>query len=67
MESFLTELSSSMPTDDVAWLVIGNFNLTRSPADKNNSNFDWNLARKFNTTIEDIALIELYLLDWLYT
>jgi exonuclease III len=49
------------------WLCVGDFNLLRCPADKNNSNFDRNLAATFNSLIRDMAWGELPLLDRLYT
>jgi hypothetical protein len=39
----------------------------RSPFDKNNDLFDWRPANKFNSAIDGLALIELSLLDRLYT
>lgn len=47
--------------------MIGDFNLTRSSEDKNIANFDHRLADKFNVAISSLALIELPLLDRLYT
>lgn len=66
-DSFLSELTSLAPPDEIAWLIIGDFNLTRSPANKNTSNFNWSLDDKFNNAIGEKALIELPLLDRLYT
>lgn len=49
------------------WLIAGDFNLLREPGDKNNDNFDASLADAFNATIHDLALLELPLLDKLFT
>jgi hypothetical protein len=50
-----------------AWLIFGDFNLIRVPAEKNNSNFNRALADAFNAMIHAMALFELPLLDRLYT
>ncbi|CAN6171049.1 unnamed protein product [Urochloa humidicola] len=50
-----------------AWLLAGDFNLLRAPSDKNSTNFNTSLAASFNTTLNDLALLELPLLDRLYT
>lgn len=64
---FLNELGSSAPPGDTSWLLIGDFNLTRSLEDKNNPNFNWRLADKFNSLIDGLALAELPLLDHRFT
>lgn len=66
-DAFLADLHAVAPPSDTAWLVIGDFNLTRSPEDKNTANFDHSLADKFNAAINSLSLIELPLLDRLYT
>ena len=48
-------------------MAVGDYNLTCSPTDKNTVGFNWTLANKFNDLIDDLALIELPLLDCLYT
>jgi endonuclease/exonuclease/phosphatase family metal-dependent hydrolase len=65
--AFLVDLEAMSPPSDTNWLLIGDFNLTSSPADKNNANFDQRLAARFNTAIDSLALIELPLLGRLYT
>lgn len=62
-EAFLSELRAIQPAPNQPWMAIGDYNLTRSPADKNNANFNWSLANSFNGLIGDLALIELPLLD----
>ena len=52
---------------DSNWLAIGDFNLTRSPVDKNTDHFDWRLVNKFNSAVDGLSLMGLPLLDRLYT
>lgn len=66
-DMFLAEFQANAQLADTNWLVIGDFNLTRTPSDKNNDLFDWRLANKFNSAIDGLALIELPILDRLYT
>lgn len=40
-------------------LIGGDFNLLRSPSDKNNGNFSWPLVESFNDFISDCALREI--------
>jgi hypothetical protein len=37
---FLTEFQATAQPVDMNWLAIGDFNLTRSPVEKNNDLFD---------------------------
>ena len=48
-------------------MAIGDHNLTRSPSDKNTKGFNWSLANRFNGLIDELVLLELPLLDRLYT
>jgi hypothetical protein len=48
-------------------LVVEDFNLIRYPHEKNNNNFDRNLAALFNGLIRDVGWFELPLSDRLYT
>ncbi|CAN6285105.1 unnamed protein product [Urochloa humidicola] len=66
-EAFLLELSTSPPDDSMPWLLFGDFNLTRSPSDKNNSNFHSSESALFNATLHDLGLLEIPLLDRAYT
>jgi exonuclease III len=54
-ETFSRELSSLAPADDIPWIVIGDFNLTRSPQDKNNDLFNQREATLFNDTIHSLG------------
>lgn len=67
MNAFLAELNNIAVDDSVPWLLLGDFNLTRSPSEKNTPGFDSVLADRFNTTINSLALIEIPLLDHLFT
>jgi hypothetical protein len=66
-EEFLASLTTHEPHDDVPWLVASDFNLSRSPDDRNNDNFSAVDASMFNTAINDLCLLELPLRDRLYT
>ena len=65
--SFLEDLHELVPKINGAWVIAGDFNLVRSSDDKNNDRFDHNLASHFNDTINSLALLELPLLDRLFT
>lgn len=67
MDAFLSELDNIQPPHDQSWIAIGDYNLTRSPTDKNTHGFNWSLANKFNNLIHDLALVELPVMDRLYT
>ncbi|XP_021317616.1 uncharacterized protein LOC110435860 [Sorghum bicolor] len=49
------------------WILLGDFNLVCSPADKNNGQINSSLASAFNEAILDLLLIEIELSDRLYT
>jgi len=66
-DQFLTDLTGVASSISAPWLLIGDFNLTRSPSDKNNANFNFSLASRFNQTIDALQLFELPLLDHLFT
>jgi len=57
IQAFFTELASVAATICGAWIVIGDFNLTRDPADKNNDNFNFAEANNFNDLINALCLI----------
>lgn len=65
--AFLDELRSLANSISGPWMITGDFNLIRDPSDKNNDNFDVSLASAFNSTIHDLSLVELPLLDRLFT
>ena len=64
---FFSELRSLSPPPDTPWILLGDFNLTRSPADKNNTNFSMHEASLFNDSLNDLGVIEIPLRDRAYT
>jgi exonuclease III len=64
---FLDHLFSLKPLDNELWCIIGDFNLVRGGQEKNNNNINAALCQAFNDTIHDLPLLELPLLDRLYT
>lgn len=64
---FLLELRDLYSTISGPWMTADDFNLIRSPNEKSNDNFDASLADAFNTTVHDLLLLELPLLDRLFT
>jgi endonuclease/exonuclease/phosphatase family metal-dependent hydrolase len=48
-------------------MLIGDFNLIRSPHEKNNPSFDHLSADLFNEKINELALLEIPLFDRLFT
>lgn len=66
-QNFIDELQSCAPSEDVPWIILGDFNLTCCLEDKNNSNFCANEAFMFNDTINSLGLIEIPLLGRAFT
>lgn len=66
-QAFFAELSELLTLISGPWVLIGDFNLTRSVDDKNNSNFNFSLVESFNNAIQDIVVLEIPLLDTRYT
>lgn len=66
-KEFLLELKAIKQDDDMPWLIVGDFNLLRFANEKNNANFMHNEADTFNQTLDDLALLELPLLDHRFT
>jgi len=65
--SFLEDLAELVPHINGPWVLAGDFNLIRSSDDKNNDRVDSRLTELFNDTINSLALLELPLLDRLFT
>ena len=65
--AFLDELKLIEPPPQSPWLLIGDFNITRFPYKRNNNNFRRSEADAFNDTIDQLALLELPLLDREFT
>jgi len=61
------ELTEIAPNDGVPWLVCGDFNMIRFAHEKNNDNFRTREAEAFDDIVNDLSLIELPLIDRLYT
>jgi len=60
---FLSVLAAIANTISGPWIIIGDFNLTRSPEDKNSDVFNYSEADLFNSLINDLVLIGLPLVD----
>lgn len=56
---FLDELSSKIDSCTLSLLIGGDLNLLRSPSDKNNDNFSWQLAGSLNDFIAECALRDI--------
>ena len=56
---FLDEISNKVEACTLPLVIGGDFNLLRSPADKNNNIFSWTLADAFNEFISSCALREI--------
>jgi len=50
-----------------AWILLGDFNLVRQPADKSNGIINSALADAFNQTIDELAVTEVNLCDRCFT
>ncbi|TVU26819.1 hypothetical protein EJB05_29384, partial [Eragrostis curvula] len=62
---FLDGLIELAPHITGPWILAGDFNLVRDAADKNNDAINLGLADAFNSTINQLQLMELSLLDCL--
>jgi len=65
--AFLAELFTISPVISGPWLLIGDFNLVRSPAEKSNGLVNQSLVNAFNDTIQQLAAIEIPLLGRTFT
>jgi len=66
-QSFFSELAAIAANIRGPWIVMGDFNLTRTPVDKNNDHFKAAEANGFNDLINSLCLIEIPLSDRAYT
>jgi exonuclease III len=64
---FLQEIRDIKQLVSGAWLLIGDFNLVRSAADKSNGVFNAGLAAAFNQTIQEVLVREVDLSDRRFT
>ena len=62
-QSFFSELAAVATSVNGPWVVMGYFNLTREPGDKNNDRFNFTEANEFNELINSLCLIEIPLID----
>jgi endonuclease/exonuclease/phosphatase family metal-dependent hydrolase len=67
MPAFFSEITSVASTVQGPWMLLGDFNLTRCPDDKNNDCFNASEANRFNDLINSLGLIEIPLVDRAYT
>ena len=67
IDLFLRDLHDVAATINDPWLLIGDFDLTRSPNDKNSMTFNANLASRFNQAVDALQLVKLPLLDGMFT
>ena len=63
----MDEISNKVESCTLSLLIGGDFNLIHFPSDKNNTAFHHAEANAFNQTLDDLALIELPLLDRRFT
>lgn len=64
--AFLAEVQLLRPMGQ-SWLLFGDFNMTRAPADKSTDSFSFAEASMFNDAINSLELIELPLRDRAFT
>jgi exonuclease III len=64
---FLRNLVDLLPLIPGPWILLGDFNLVRCAADKNNGQISNALCAAFNDTIQDLNISEVDLSDRLYT
>lgn len=64
---FLVELADIAWAINGPWAIIGDFNLVRNAADKNNDSFDFSEAFAFNSLINNLELLEIPLLNREFT
>ena len=67
MEPFLAELVSARALLPGPWLLIGDFNLISSTAEKNNANINKRSLASFRRFISDQELKDLHLFGWRFT
>jgi len=65
--AFFRELASIADSISSPWMLLGDFNLTRFPDDKNTGSFNVADADRFNEVINALGLIEIPLVDRAYT
>jgi hypothetical protein len=66
-EDFLDEMRLIKPLNEIAWMMLGDFNLIYQASDKNNLNLNRRLMGKFRRALDDCELIETALQNRRYT
>jgi hypothetical protein len=66
-QEFLSELVRLSNTETLPILIGGDFNILRSPSEKNNDRFDHHWSFLFNAVIDGLDLRELHMLGRRYT
>jgi hypothetical protein len=66
-QTFLEDLSEVVEQISGNWLLVGDFNLTRGREDNSTGNACAALCDAFNSCIHDLSLLEILLLDRLFT
>ncbi|XP_072150873.1 uncharacterized protein [Setaria viridis] len=64
---FLSDVEDIARSVTDPWILIGDFNMTCEPGDKNNDSFNIGEVQMFNDMINSLALIEIPLVDRAYT
>ena len=64
---FLEDLLELQPLISGPWILVGDFNLIRCASEKNTGNLNPTLCTLFNDTLDSLGVVELPLLDRLYT
>jgi len=65
--TFLDDLLELQPYISGPWILAGDFNLVRNSAEKNTGTLNVPLCSHFNDTLDRLGVVELPLLDRLYT
>ena len=65
--SFVDWLKNIAMPEEVDWLLVGDFNLMRSPANRNKPGGDINQMLLFNEAISALGIVELPLLGQQFT
>lgn len=66
-DDFLIELIASQPVLSTPWICLGDFNLICEARDKNNSNINRSLMRKFRQALDASELMEIRVQNRKYT
>lgn len=67
LHTLLTKLSELFISLRGPWLLLGDFNLVCSPSEINTGHINSRICLAFNTTLNDICVVELPLLGYSFT